>query len=207
LDVGGKEARRWGGRIFGTLLFVFGMALPAQADDIEVVTSRFCDLPANEPIFIDNANMGEDDEAIAARIAAMLRMKGVKVLDDEPDGDGDNLILTFELDRFVPERPDDKSGFGFVVKGASGSGVSARIIVPKLRKDYVFGPMTPKPPPGPILTFDMTLDFGTSRRVWLGRASAPLGHRAPLDLELEMADRLVNALMSPPDDKCVAPPE
>ena len=102
MDVGGKEAGRWGGRVFGALLFIFCAVPPAHAEDIEVVTSRFSDLPANEPIFIDNANMGEDDEAIAARIAEMLRLKGLKVLDEEPDGDGDNLVLTFELDRFVP---------------------------------------------------------------------------------------------------------
>lgn len=207
MDVGGKEVRRWGGRMFGTLLFAFCAVLPAQAGDIEIVTTRFCDLPANEPIYVAGSGLTDEDDAVAARIADMLRRKGRAVQEAEPDENGDTLVLTFDIDRFVPERPDDKTGFGIAVKGASGSGVSARIVVPKLRKDYIFGPMTPKPPPGPIITLDMQLDFGQSRRVWLGRASAALGHRDPVDLEREMADLLVNALLSPPADKCVAPPE
>ncbi len=207
MGVGGKEARRWGGRLFGTLLLAFCAALPAHAGDIEIVTTRFCDLPVNEPIYVAGSGLTDEDDAVAARVADMLRRKGRTVQEAEPDDEGDTLILSFDIDRFVPERPDDKTGFGIAVKGASGSGVSARIIVPKLRRDYLLGPMTPKPPPGPIITLDMRLDFGQSRRVWLGRASAALGHRDPVDLEREMADLLVNALLNPPADKCVAPPE
>lgn len=198
---------QWGGRIFGALLFAFCAVLPARAGDIEIVTTRFCDLLVNEPIYIAGSDLTDEDEAVAARVADMLRRKGREVLETEPDENGDTLILTFEIDRFVPERPDDKTGFGIAVKGASGSGVSARIIVPKLRKDYIFGPVTPKPSPGPVIMLDMQLDFGESRRVWLGRATAVLGHRDPVDLEGEMADLLVNALLSPPADKCVVPPE
>lgn len=207
MDVGGKEVAHRGGRIFGTLLLAFCAVLPAQADDIEIVTTRFCDLPAHEPIYIAGSGLTDEDEAVEARVADMLRRKGREVQAAEPDDEGDTLILSFDIDRFVPERPDDRTGFGIAVKGASGSGVSARIIVPKLRKDYIFGPVTPKPPPGPVITLDMQLDFGEARRVWLGRATAALGHRDPVDLEREMVDLLVNALLSPPEDKCVAPPE
>lgn len=204
----GRWRRRKAGscRLFGTLLVGLCLASSAAAE-IEIVTARFCDLPEGVPVFVFESGMTENDEAVAKRIAEMLALKGLMVLDREPEDGEAALTLTFELDRFVPERPDDKSDFGFEVKGASGSGVHARIIVPKLKKDYLLQPEPPRPVPGPVLSLDMRVDLGASRRVWLGRATAPLGHRFPPDLEREMADRLVNALTNPPDDKCVAPPE
>lgn len=203
---GGKEAT-WGDRVVGALLLGLFVALPAQAADIEIVTARFCDLPPGVPFYVYNSGMEREDDAVAARIADGLRRKGFEVLDHGPAPEKDALLLSFERDRFVPARPDDRSGFGLEVHGASGSGVSARIVVPKLQKDYLFGPDMPASPPGPVLTLDIRIDLGAARRVWLGRATAPLGHRAPGELEGEMADLLVNALPNPPDDKCVAPPE
>lgn len=173
-------------------------AWPAAASEVEIVTAHFSDLPEGVPVFVFDRGMTEDDEAVAKRIAGRLRGEGLKVLEREPRADEAVLLLTFDLDRFVPERPDDRSGFGVEIKGASGSGVSARLIVPKLRKRMALQPEAPQPPPGPVLTLDMRVDLGSARRVWLGRATAPLGDSPVLKLELDMAEGLVDALMSAP---------
>lgn len=189
------------------LLLAFCLvSLPAAASEIEIVATWFGVLPQGVPVSIFNSGMTEDDDAIAKRIAEGLARNGFRVLDREPGEDETVLDLAFELDRFVPMRPDDSSGFGVEVRGSSSSGVGARFHVPKLKKDLGFGDAPEGPPPGPVLTLDMTVNLGSTRRIWLGRATAPLGRRSPLDLEAEMADRLVNALTAPPAP-AVAPPE
>ncbi len=162
------------------------------------MATRFGALPEGVPVSIFNSGMTEDDDAIAKRIAEGLVRRGYRVLDREPGGDETVLDLAFELDRFVPRRPDDGSGFGVEVRGSSSSGVGARFHLPKLKKDLGFGDAPEGPPPGPVLTLDMRVNLGSTERIWLGRATAPLGRRSPLDLEAEMADRLVNALTAPP---------
>lgn len=200
-----RRVARERGVLPGALLLALCFVPHAVASEIEVVATRFGVLPRDVPVSIFNSGMTEDDDAIAKRIAEGLAREGYRVLDREPGGDETVLDLAFELDRFVPRRPDDRSGFGIEVRGSSSSGVGARILVPKLKKELGFQDDPEEPPPGPVLTLDMRVNLGSSRRIWIGRATAPLGRRSPLDLEAEMADRLVNALTAPPAE--TGPPE
>lgn len=195
---------RVGGWLLGLILCV--IAFPAWASDIEIVTSRFCQMPAGAPVFVDNSGISPEDDALAKWIAAAFARHQVEVLDRAPESEEGVLLLTFQRDRFVPERPDDHSGFGLEVEGASGSGVHARIIVPHLRKDFSL--QAPAPPPlfGPVLTLDLRIELGSQYTVWLGRATAPLGHRHADNLERRMAEGLVDELFAnPPEALCSAP--
>ena len=190
--------------MLGLVLCAF--VLPARASDIEIVTSRFCQIPKGVPVFVDNSGISPEDDALARWIAAAFVRHQIEVLDRTTESEEGILLLTFQRDRFVPQRPDDRSGFGLEVKGASGSGVHARIIVPHLRKDFLLQPPAPPPLFGPILTLDMRIEFGSQYTVWLGRATAPLGRRHAANLERRMAEGLVDELFAnPPETPCATP--
>jgi len=192
------------GWILGLILCV--LVSPARASDIEIVTSRFCEIPNNTPVFVDNSGISPADDALAKWIVAALERHQIAVLDSAPEKDDGVLLLTFQRDRFVPQKPDDDSGFGLAVEGASGSGVHARIIVPHLRKDFSLQPPAPPPLFGPVLTLDMRIELGSQYTVWLGRATAPLGRRHAANLERRMAEGLVDELFAnPPEASCAAP--
>lgn len=196
------------GRGYGWWLGLILCALvsPAWASDIEIVTSRFCQMPEGAPVFVDNSGISPADDDLARWITAAFVRHQVEVLDSAPESEEGILLLTFRRDRFVPQRPDDRSGFGLEVEGASGSGVHARIIVPHLRKDFSLQPSAPPALSGPFLTLDMRLELGSQYTVWLGRATAPLGRRHAANLERRMAERLVEELFAnPPKTPCSAP--
>lgn len=142
-----RRVARERGVLPGALLLALCFVPHAVASEIEVVATRFGVLPRDVPVSIFNSGMTEDDDAIAKRIAEGLAREGYRVLDGDPGGAETVLDLAFELDRFVPMRPDDGSGFGVEVRGSSSSGVGARFHVPKLKKDLGFGDAPEGPPP------------------------------------------------------------